>query len=101
MVMPAQCRSAPRMRGVGQMRQPESNGSRAEDVPDRELLEACLAGEDWAWAALVARYGRLIDAVIRRYRLREDDHADVFQDVCVAIWRDLPTIRDRDRLGPW
>jgi RNA polymerase sigma-70 factor (ECF subfamily) len=71
------------------------------DVPDRELVEACLAGDDRAWATLVERYGRLIDAVIRRYRLRDEDHADVFQDVCIAIWRDLPTIRDRERLGPW
>src|SRR4051812_15506696 len=101
MGMRAQRRRAPGMRGVGQMRQREGDGAESADVPDRELVEACLAGDDQAWASLVARYGRLIDAVIRRYRLGDDDHADVFQDVCVAIWRDLPKIRDRERLGPW
>jgi RNA polymerase sigma factor (sigma-70 family) len=70
-------------------------------MPDGDLVAGCLAGENQAWEALLERYGRLIDAVIRRYRLSEDDHADVFQDVCVAIWRDLPNVRDRDRLGPW
>ena len=83
------------------MRQPEHRETQSPDVPDGELVQACLAGDDRAWAVLVQRYGRLIDAVIRRYRLSDDDHADVFQDVCVAIWRDLPTIRDRERLGPW
>jgi RNA polymerase sigma factor (sigma-70 family) len=71
------------------------------DISDRALVEGCLAGDNGAWSALLERYGRLIDAVIRRYRLAEDDHADVFQDVCVAIWRDLPNVRDRDRLAPW
>jgi RNA polymerase sigma factor (sigma-70 family) len=70
-------------------------------MPDGDLVEGCLAGQDQAWAVLLERYGRLIDAVIRRYRLADEDHADVFQDVCVAIWRDLPNVRDRDRLGPW
>lgn len=83
------------------MRLLEYTRFRSADVPDGDLVEGCLAGEDQAWAALLERYGRLIDAVIRRYRLADDDHADVFQDVCVAIWRDLPNVRDRDRLGPW
>jgi RNA polymerase sigma factor (sigma-70 family) len=83
------------------MRRWEYDQHSTADVPDRDLVEHCLAGDDRAWAALVERYGRLIDAVIRRYRLSEDDHADVFQDVCVAIWRDLPNVRDRERLGPW
>jgi RNA polymerase sigma factor (sigma-70 family) len=83
------------------MRRSEYTQILAADVPDRDLVAQCLAGDDRAWAALVERYGRLIDAVIRRYRLSEDDHADVFQDVCVAIWRDLPNVRDRERLGPW
>jgi RNA polymerase sigma factor (sigma-70 family) len=77
------------------------NPFRSANAPDRDLVEWCLAGDDQAWTKLLGRYGRLIEAVIRRYRLADDDHADVFQDVCVAIWRDLPNVRDRDRLGPW
>jgi RNA polymerase sigma factor (sigma-70 family) len=83
------------------MRRLECTQTQSADIPDRTLVEGCLAGDDGAWSALLERYGRLIDAVIRRYRLAEDDHADVFQDVCVAIWRDLPNVRDRDRLAPW
>ena len=91
----------PHTHGWGQMRVQGCARSWPADVPDRDLVEGCLAGADQAWSSLLERYGRLIDAVIRRYRLTEADHADVFQDVCVAIWRDLPNVRDRARLGPW
>src|SRR6476469_8178959 len=83
------------------MRPLSRNRFESADIPDSDLVAGCLAGDDLAWSALVGRYGRLIDAVIRRYRLPDDDHADVFQDVCVAIWRDLPNVRDHERLGPW
>ena len=53
------------MSGVRHMRMLEYNQSPAADMPDRDLVEGCLAGDDRAWAALVERYGRLIDAVIR------------------------------------
>jgi RNA polymerase sigma factor (sigma-70 family) len=86
---------------VRQMRLLGCTEFQTADSPDSALVKGCLAGDDGAWAALLERYGRLIDAVIRRYRLAEDDHADVFQDVCVAIWRDLPNVRDRERLAPW
>ena len=75
--------------------------STAPDTPDGVLVARCLAGDDAAWHALVARHARLVEAVIRRYHLPPDDQADVFQDVWVALWRDLAAVRSRDRLGPW
>lgn len=71
------------------------------DLSDAELVERCLAGDDAAWPALLSRYARLIGAVIRRYRLPEEDQADVFQDVCLALWHELPRVRERARLSPW
>ena len=41
----------------------------ARDTPDGVLVAGCLAGDDAAWHALVARYARLVEAVIRRYHL--------------------------------
>jgi RNA polymerase sigma factor (sigma-70 family) len=68
---------------------------------DPVLVARCLDGDDAAWHELIARYGRLVEAVVRRYHLPEDDRADVFQDVWVALWRDLAAVRKQDRLGPW
>lgn len=53
----ARVASAPRGRATG----------RAEDAwTDARLVEACLAGDQSAWAALVERYARLIYSVPRR-----------------------------------
>jgi RNA polymerase sigma factor (sigma-70 family) len=71
------------------------------DTSDSVLVARCLAGDDAAWHALIGRYARLVDAVIRRYHLPSDEQADVFQDVWVALWRDLAAVRSHDRLGPW
>jgi len=72
-----------------------------ENADDPTLVEHCLTGDQAAWPWLVRRYGRLVEAVIRRYHLSPDDHADVFQDVWVELWRDLGSVRERDRLKPW
>jgi RNA polymerase sigma factor (sigma-70 family) len=73
----------------------------ARDTSDGALVAHCLAGDDVAWHALIGRYARLVEAVIRRYHLPPDEQADVFQDVWVALWRDLAAVRSHDRLGPW
>ena len=73
----------------------------ARDTSDGALVAHCLAGDDVAWHALIGRYARLVEAVIRRYHLPPDEQADIFQDVWVALWRDLAAVRSHDRLGPW
>ena len=73
----------------------------ALDTPDGVLAARCLSGDDVAWHVLIARYARLVEAVIRRYHLPAEEQADVFQDVWVALWRDLAAVRSHDRLGPW
>ena len=96
--------------GVGTADTTHMNADRREDgvggldladVDDATLVEQCLVGDETAWPWLVRRYGRLVEAVIRRYHLSPDDHADVFQDVWVELWRDLGSVRERDRLKPW
>ena len=68
---------------------------------DGALVAHCLAGDDAAWHALIGRYARLVEAVIRRYHLPAEEQADVFQDVWVALWRELASVRSQQRLGPW
>jgi RNA polymerase sigma factor (sigma-70 family) len=70
-------------------------------VEDGALVAQCLAGDDAGWQQLLGRYCGLVEAIIRRYHLPADEQADVFQDVWVALWRDLPSLRSHARLGPW
>jgi RNA polymerase sigma factor (sigma-70 family) len=86
----------------------ERSANRARDLeddgltPDERLAADCLDGADpAAWERLLGRYTWLIRSVIRRYRLGPEDEADVYQDVCLACWRELPRLRDRSRIGRW
>jgi len=70
-------------------------------LPDTELIEACLKGDDQAWEALLVRYQRLIYSIPLRYGLPEHDANDVFQNVSLLLWENLERVRDRERLGAW
>ncbi len=73
-----------------------------ETTDDERLAAACLESADpAAWDRLLDRYGWLIQTVIRRYRLSPEDEADVYQDVCLTCWRELPKLRERSRIGRW
>lgn len=68
---------------------------------DAKLVERCLAGDAKGWDELLARHERLVYAVIRSWRLSDDDGADVFQDVFAALVRGLPRLRDARSLVRW
>lgn len=65
------------------------------------MLEACLKGDQEAWKALVARYKNLVYSVPARYRMSPDDTADIFQQVWLTLYRELPRLRRRSALGAW
>lgn len=68
---------------------------------DRSLMTACLNGDHAAWAALIARYQRLIYSIPIKARLSQDDAADIFQSVCLKLYEKLSTIRDSERISSW
>lgn len=68
---------------------------------DEALVEACLAGNQTAWTLLVARYKNLVYSVPVRYRLPPDDAADVFQQVWLALYSELPHLRHVGALRSW
>lgn len=68
---------------------------------DEALLEACLAGNQAAWQELVARYRNLVYSVPVRYQLSPDDAADVFQQVWLAFYSELPNLRHTGALRSW
>lgn len=71
----------------------------AED--DAALVRACRTGDPNAWEALVRRYQRLIYAIPRRAGLSDDQAAEVFQQVCVALLTHIQRIEQPERIGAW
>lgn len=65
------------------------------------LLSACRAGDPEAWEHLIRRYQRLIYAIPRRAGLSEEDAGEVFQRVCIVLFRNLERIDRPERLGAW
>ncbi len=68
---------------------------------DEALVEACLAGNQAAWAALIARYKNLVYSVPARYRMPPEDAADIFQQVWLALFSELPNLRQTGALRSW
>jgi RNA polymerase sigma factor (sigma-70 family) len=72
-----------------------------ETAPDADLIEACLNGDDTAWAALVQRYRRLIYTIPLRFDMSPVEAEEVFQEVCLILLENLHGLRDRNRLSAW
>jgi len=68
---------------------------------DDELVRACRAGDEAAWAALVERYSALILSVPRRYGFSAAEADDVFSEVCLILVRSLDALRDVQALPRW
>lgn len=68
---------------------------------DDQLVQACLAGQEAAWEALIHKYKRLIYSIPFRYGAGPDDAADVFQAVCIDLHAELPRLRHAGSLRSW
>src|SRR6186997_1494636 len=72
----------------------------AEDV-DAELIGRAQRGDEEAFASLAVAVGNRLHAVAHRI-LRDTDLAeDATQQALLAIWRDLPQLRDPARFDAW
>jgi RNA polymerase sigma factor (sigma-70 family) len=89
--------------GVFVSRSPKSVSVRTVPKPAEEeaLVASCLAGNSAAWKKLVTRYEAVMYAIPRRYGLGEDDAAEVFQNVCLALYRGLPRLKVAAGLTRW
>jgi len=68
---------------------------------DPRLVSACLSGDADAWAALIAKYQRMIYSVPLRYGAQPHDAADIFQQVCVELFSRLADLRKVESLRSW
>lgn len=68
---------------------------------DARLVQACLDGDENAWAALIERYKHLIYSVPFKYRATPQDAADIFQAVCIELYTSLPRLKRIESLRSW
>lgn len=69
--------------------------------PDEELARRSRAGDQKAFAELVARYERPLYALTLRMSGNRDDAADLLQGVFVKVWTGLGGFDDRRRFFSW
>ncbi len=64
---------------------------------DRQLVDSILAGDPQAWEKIVQRFSGMVWRILRgRFNLSEDDAADPFQEIFLAIQKD-----DFRRIRQW
>jgi len=73
----------------------------ASDASIAELLSAARDGDPTAWEEIVYRYGGLVMARVRSYRLQPTDALDAVQMTWLRLAENLYQIRFPERLGGW
>ena len=68
---------------------------------EEELLRLCRAGQPEAWKRLLARYHAVLYAIPGRFGLGHEDSAEVYQNVCLALYRGLPRLKSARGLTRW
>src|SRR5918994_399747 len=79
----------------------ENTGPAAEEGMDTDLVTRAQRGDEEAFASLAVAAGDRLHAVAHRI-LRDLELAeDATQQALLAIWRDLPQLRDPARFDAW
>lgn len=68
---------------------------------DRELVRACLSGDEVAWNELWVRYGPVVKAVARRTGCDPEEARDVLQRVALVALQGLDRLREPEKLPGW
>ena len=64
-------------------------------------VRAAAAGDDRAWAAIIARFGTTIRAVARRHRLNHADQEEIVQRTWLRLIERIHTIREPAAMAGW
>lgn len=75
--------------------------ARVLEKSDADLIAACRRGDEAAWDELVDRYQRLIITIPRRAGLREEQAADVLQEVFLTLFEKLDDIEQPEKIRSW
>ncbi len=68
---------------------------------DKELIAAVLNGDESSFEPLVARYQPRVFATARRYARREDEVADIVQEIFIKAYQKLSTYRAEAPFEHW
>jgi RNA polymerase sigma-70 factor, ECF subfamily len=71
------------------------------EQPKEMLVARCVAGDDAAWAALYARYSRMIGHFLRRLGVAPESLDDAVQDVFLQAFRSLEKFRGEAAIKTW
>ena len=71
------------------------------DFDERALVERCRAGDEGAFAALIARYKDLVYGMVMRLVPDRGLADDLAQEVFLKVHRGLPYFRGEARLSTW
>jgi RNA polymerase sigma factor (sigma-70 family) len=87
-------------------REARVKGLNEEFLPDdgerlRALVRDAAAGDEAAWAELVARYDRLVRHVVRAHGIDTATSEDIVQVTWCRLVQNLDRVRQPDRLGAW
>jgi RNA polymerase sigma factor (sigma-70 family) len=77
------------------------SGDRSRVVDERQLVEAAKAGDTGAFEMLVRQQVDRLYGAARVILGGADMAEDAVQGALVRAWRDLSSLRDADRFGPW
>jgi RNA polymerase sigma factor (sigma-70 family) len=93
--------SAPPQPATGLLDGVETLATPMSEWSDQQLVQACLGGDEAAWAVLIRRYQNVMYFFARRYGASSADAADVFQLVCAELFVSLPRLRNQHSLRSW
>ncbi|WP_437529067.1 sigma-70 family RNA polymerase sigma factor [Sorangium sp. So ce726] len=68
---------------------------------DEELVRAIAAGEPWAAAMLLDRYGPLVERLIRRIMGRDPELEDLVHDAFATVLTSIHQVRDGQAVKGW
>lgn len=68
---------------------------------DEEILRGIREGQSWAGAALLDRYGSLVERIVRRIMGHDPELADLVQDAFTTILTSVGGVRDEKALKGW
>lgn len=80
---------------------PPSTATASPEGEVTALLGAAGRGERGAWEELVRRYGGLVTATVRSFRLQDADAADAEQRTWLRLVEHHRGVRDPEHLGGW
>ena len=70
-------------------------------MTDMQVIEACLAGQQEAFAELIARYKNLVYSIILRMTKDSEEANDLAQDVFLKMYKNLHSYSPEFKFSTW